>query len=62
MRKMLWLFIAVIFLSGCALTTIKPYKKQAMLKPEPREKSIKQPIFQTPTQPAPIKPEEEEIK
>ncbi|NQT07109.1 MAG: hypothetical protein HQ575_06170 [Candidatus Omnitrophica bacterium] len=35
MKKLLCLLISVIFLSGCALTTIKPYKKGVVKKPKP---------------------------
>lgn len=40
MRKILLLLFALVFLSGCALTTIRPYKKPIKAKPKPVKKTL----------------------
>lgn len=65
MKKTLSLVLALLFLSGCALSTIKPYKKGVVAKkePEPVKKSIIERIVKPAEKPAPIvEVEEEEIK
>ena len=60
MKKFVALCVAILFLSGCARTTIKPQKKQLPVKKtEPAEKSFVKPVIK----PAP-KPvvEDEDIK
>jgi len=58
-RKLIALILALVFLSGCALSTVKPYraKKQA----KPAKKSLIKTIIQPIKKSAPVV-EAEEIK
>jgi hypothetical protein len=55
-KKLMFLFIGMLFLYGCALSTIKPYDKGKAVPqkaPEPPKKSIIQSIIKPAPAPAP---------
>ena len=63
MKKLFILSIAVLFLAGCALTTIKPYEQEVQA-PAPEKKSFISNIIKPAPKPAPpvVKEAEEDIK
>ncbi len=57
MKKALYLLIALVFVSGCALTTIKPTKKAPKRQPEPP----RPPVVQRAQEVVKPQPKKEEI-
>lgn len=75
MKKIFYVLLALIFLSGCALSTIRPPKKRVEKRPEPVKKTVVEKVkevFKPQPEPEPepvvieekeeILPPEEEIK
>lgn len=70
MRRLLIIFVAMVFLSGCALSTIRPPKKHVEKKPEPVKKPVIEKVrevfkpepVEEKEEILPISPKEEEIK
>ena len=62
MKKLIALSLAILFLSGCALTTIKPYKEDVPVIKEssPVRESIIKPIIKPAPKPVVIEEEEDD--
>ncbi len=61
MKKIIALLLVTMILSGCALTTIRPYKKDAAAS-QPAKKSIPERIKEFVVKPEPVVVEEEVIE
>lgn len=59
MKKIVCMLLAVILVSGCALTTIRPAKKHAKPQPVPEKKTIVEKVRES-FKPGPVVVEEKE--